>query len=205
MIAVELIPDPEQGGFTARIPDVPAYGEGRTEDAAIADLKEALRGYIETFGLEETLLGAQVSAHVRSGPPAHVKLPSAQPTTELPSSPKEVLPMKRPRRLPGKKKSPLYDRIFYKPHYVEIVRCIGSDGRGLSEVQEMLRLLGAKFSQETLKEAADEILDIDNSQNPPFVRLTDEARKLAGSILAHAAQVNPAPASSTARTSTSPA
>ena len=55
MITVELIPDPDEGGYTARLPDIPAYGEGETEDAAIADLKEALRGYIETFGLDDAL------------------------------------------------------------------------------------------------------------------------------------------------------
>jgi predicted RNase H-like HicB family nuclease len=49
-LTVELIPDPEQGGFTARLPDIPAYGEGETETEAIDDLKEAVRGYIETFG-----------------------------------------------------------------------------------------------------------------------------------------------------------
>jgi predicted RNase H-like HicB family nuclease len=54
-LAVELIPDPELGGFTARVPDIPAYGEGETEDEAVADLKEALRGYIETFGLDDAL------------------------------------------------------------------------------------------------------------------------------------------------------
>ena len=54
-LAVELIPDVEQGGFTARVPDIPAYGEGETEDEAITDLREALRGYIETFGLEDAL------------------------------------------------------------------------------------------------------------------------------------------------------
>ncbi len=54
-ITVELIPDEEVGGFTARVPDIPAYGEGTTEDAAIADLRQALIGYIETFGLEDTL------------------------------------------------------------------------------------------------------------------------------------------------------
>jgi predicted RNase H-like HicB family nuclease len=52
-LVVELIPDPEQGGYTARLPDIPAYGEGETEEEAIADLKEALRGYIEAFGLED--------------------------------------------------------------------------------------------------------------------------------------------------------
>jgi predicted RNase H-like HicB family nuclease len=54
-LTVELIPDPEQGGFTARIPDIPAFGEGETEEEAIADLREALRGYIETFGLDDAL------------------------------------------------------------------------------------------------------------------------------------------------------
>ncbi len=59
-LTVELIPDPEQGGFTARLPDIPAYGEGETEEAAIADLREAIRGYIEAFGLDDAL--ARVSA-----------------------------------------------------------------------------------------------------------------------------------------------
>ena len=48
-MTVELIPDPEQGGFTARVPDIPAYGEGETEEEAIADLREAIRGYSDTW------------------------------------------------------------------------------------------------------------------------------------------------------------
>ena len=54
-LTVEIIPDTEQGGFTARVPDIPAYGEGSTEDEAIADLKEALAAYVEAFGLEDAL------------------------------------------------------------------------------------------------------------------------------------------------------
>ena len=54
-LTIELIPDLELGGFTARLPDVPAYGEGETEEEAIADLEEAIRGYIETFGLDDLL------------------------------------------------------------------------------------------------------------------------------------------------------
>lgn len=53
IVTIELIPDPDEGGFTARLPDIPAYGEGATEDEAIADLKEALAGYVETFGLDD--------------------------------------------------------------------------------------------------------------------------------------------------------
>ncbi len=52
---VEMIPDPELGGFTARIPDIPAYGEGITEEEALNDLQEALRTYVEAFGLDDTL------------------------------------------------------------------------------------------------------------------------------------------------------
>ena len=52
-LTIELISDPDEGGFTARLPDIPAYGEGETADEAIADLREALRGYIETFGLDD--------------------------------------------------------------------------------------------------------------------------------------------------------
>lgn len=59
-VVVEIIPDREAGGFTARVPNIPAYGEGDSEEAAIADLKEALQGYIEEFGLEDAV--ARVSA-----------------------------------------------------------------------------------------------------------------------------------------------
>ncbi|MEX0679186.1 MAG: type II toxin-antitoxin system HicB family antitoxin [Pirellulales bacterium] len=54
-LTVELIPDEEQGGFTATVPDIPAYGEGETEAAAIEDLKEALRLYIEVRGIDAAM------------------------------------------------------------------------------------------------------------------------------------------------------
>jgi predicted RNase H-like HicB family nuclease len=65
-LTVELIPDPEYGGFTARVPDLPAYGEGATEEEAIADLKEAVRGYIEAFGLDDALARLNVPVTLRS-------------------------------------------------------------------------------------------------------------------------------------------
>jgi predicted RNase H-like HicB family nuclease len=54
-LTVELILDPEQGGYTACIPDIPAYGEGESKEEAIADLREALGGSIETWGLDDAL------------------------------------------------------------------------------------------------------------------------------------------------------
>ena len=53
--AIGIIPDEELGGFTARIPDVPAYGEGVSEELAIADLKEALQAYVAEFGIDDAL------------------------------------------------------------------------------------------------------------------------------------------------------
>jgi predicted RNase H-like HicB family nuclease len=59
-LTVEIIPDLEQGGFTARVPDIPAYGEGDTEEQALADLREALAAYVEAFGIDDAM------AHVNS-------------------------------------------------------------------------------------------------------------------------------------------
>ena len=55
MITVELIPDHEQGGFTARLPDCLPTARGRPKYEAIADLREALCGYIEAFGLDDAV------------------------------------------------------------------------------------------------------------------------------------------------------
>ena len=52
-INVELTRDNDLGGFTARLPDIPAYGEGETEEEAIADLKIALSAYIDEFGIAD--------------------------------------------------------------------------------------------------------------------------------------------------------
>ncbi|MEM6731563.1 MAG: hypothetical protein AAF658_08395 [Myxococcota bacterium] len=63
--SIEIIPDPTEGGFTARVPDIPAYGEGDTIEQAIDDLKEALAGYIETFGLEDAQQRMNVPTELR--------------------------------------------------------------------------------------------------------------------------------------------
>lgn len=50
-VAIELIPDLEQGGFTAHIPDIPAYGEGMMKEEAIADLKVGVQLFMEENGM----------------------------------------------------------------------------------------------------------------------------------------------------------
>lgn len=64
-LTVELIPGTEQGGFTARVPGIPAYGEGATEEEAIADLREALFAYVEEFGLEDALARVNAPSSLR--------------------------------------------------------------------------------------------------------------------------------------------
>ncbi|MBI1812517.1 type II toxin-antitoxin system HicB family antitoxin [Candidatus Peregrinibacteria bacterium] len=65
LVAIELIPDTDMGGFTAFIPDLPALGEGKTEEEAIADLKEGIQLYIDEFGLEEALSRVMKLSHIR--------------------------------------------------------------------------------------------------------------------------------------------
>ena len=64
-IAIELILDHDVGGFTARIPDIPAYGEGETKAEAIADLKEAIAAYVSSFGMEVALARINTPAELR--------------------------------------------------------------------------------------------------------------------------------------------
>jgi predicted RNase H-like HicB family nuclease len=64
-LTVEMIPDLDQGGFTARVPDIPAYGEGETEEEAITDLREALRAYIEAFGIEDAVARLNAPSSLR--------------------------------------------------------------------------------------------------------------------------------------------
>ena len=50
---VQLIPDPTLGTFTARVPEVPGCGEGDTPEEAVADLWDALIGFVTSAGPEE--------------------------------------------------------------------------------------------------------------------------------------------------------
>lgn len=52
LLSVQFIPDPLQGGFTAHIPGVAAYGGGETKQEASLALCEALRSYMDAFGRE---------------------------------------------------------------------------------------------------------------------------------------------------------
>lgn len=47
---VVLTPDPEEGGYTARLPALPGCNtQGETLEEAIANAREAIEGYVETL------------------------------------------------------------------------------------------------------------------------------------------------------------
>ena len=49
----------------ARVPDILAYGEGETEQEAIADLKAALCAYVDAFGLDEVTTRLNLPSSLR--------------------------------------------------------------------------------------------------------------------------------------------
>ena len=66
LVAIELIPDAEMGGFTAHIPGISAYGEGVTEEEAIADLKVGIQAFVEENGIEAALLRINAPSQLRT-------------------------------------------------------------------------------------------------------------------------------------------
>jgi hypothetical protein len=78
-----------------------------------------------------------------------------------------------------KSKQPLYLRLYFRRHMVEIVRMFGHASIPIEQAREQLRPLVETYGKTAMEDAAEEILFIDDSQSPAIVRLTDEARQLA--------------------------
>ena len=49
----------------ARVPNIPAYGEGETDEETIADLKEVLCAYVEAFGVNEATTRLNLPSSLR--------------------------------------------------------------------------------------------------------------------------------------------
>ena len=52
-LTAELIPDPRNGGYTIYCPEFDVMTQGDDPDDALANLKEALRGYIKAVGIKK--------------------------------------------------------------------------------------------------------------------------------------------------------
>ena len=52
-ISAELISDTHNGGYTVYCPEFDVMSQGDDPDEALANLKEAVRGYIKTIGIKQ--------------------------------------------------------------------------------------------------------------------------------------------------------
>ena len=52
-ISAELTLDPHNGGYTVYCPEFDVMSQGDDPDEALANLKEAVRGYIKTIGIKQ--------------------------------------------------------------------------------------------------------------------------------------------------------
>jgi|GEM_PF-4420137 len=64
-VTIELIHDTEQDRWTAHLSDIPAYGEGASEQEAIDDLKTGIQLFVEENGIEATILRINSPSHIR--------------------------------------------------------------------------------------------------------------------------------------------
>jgi len=91
-------------------------------------------------------------------------------------------------------RQPLYIRLYFEDHMTALVRLFGYEGLPVPEAQENLKALVEKYGEEKIREATDEIIEFDTSNEPPIARLTKEARHLSVQILGsppEAAQAEP--------------
>jgi hypothetical protein len=95
---------------------------------------------------------------------------------------------------PPSKPQPLYLRMYFRPHLVEVVRMVGYEGVPLAEAQKKTKEFREKYG-EKMKEA-EELVTIDASKEPHWVRLTDEVRKFAYQLLGPPPEAKPQPAPS---------
>jgi predicted RNase H-like HicB family nuclease len=52
-LTAELIPDTQNGGYTVYCPEFDVMTQGDNPDDALANLKEAIQGYIKTVGIKK--------------------------------------------------------------------------------------------------------------------------------------------------------
>jgi hypothetical protein len=81
------------------------------------------------------------------------------------------------------KQPPLYMRMFTDRQMTALVRAVGHAGFPASEGPDRMRPLIEEFGEALMRAAADEVLEIDHTHEPPMARLTAEARKIAVGLL----------------------
>ena len=82
-----------------------------------------------------------------------------------------------------KKAQPLYLRLYREPHLIALVRLLGYEGLPAPEAKERLRPLNEQYGEARMREAVQELVQIDTSRDPPQARLAEPVRKLAWQLL----------------------
>lgn len=88
-----------------------------------------------------------------------------------------------PRSTAMKKPQPLYLRLYRQPHLIALVRLLGYEGLPVPEAKERLRPLNEQYGEARMREAVQELVQIDTSQDPPQARLAEPVHKLAWQLL----------------------
>ena len=76
-------------------------------------------------------------------------------------------------------KTPLWERLYFRQHYVDLVRLIGYEGLPLAEAQAGIKDLGETHDKEKLVKACEDLLDV----TADCVRLKTTTRKLCFQLL----------------------
>jgi hypothetical protein len=124
---------------------------------------------------------------------------SPEPRSPAPEAP-------RPPNRTGKPAQPLYLRLYFHKHLIDLVRLVGYDGLPLESFRERLQPLVDTHGEDTIRDACAEILHVDEVGAPPCARLTEHVRALAVGILGRPDRAQPPPmAAPTANTASTDA
>ena len=79
--------------------------------------------------------------------------------------------------LPLLAKAPLINRLYQEPALYELARLVGYDGLPVPKAKERLEAMCKTYTKEIMSAAAEDIVRVDATTDPPTARLKDEARK----------------------------
>jgi hypothetical protein len=78
---------------------------------------------------------------------------------------------------------PLYIRLYFEAHLLELVRLIAYRALPVAEAKEQLTPLVQRYGKEKINAAIKELLEVDRTCDPPLARLNRTAREAAWQLL----------------------
>ncbi len=87
------------------------------------------------------------------------------------------------RRSSSGSKQPLVIRLYFDRCLTEVAQLIGYNDVPVDQARERLKPLIERFDKQRLQSAAEELLDVDSSKQPPVARLKADVAKMAFQLL----------------------